>query len=130
MDDPVLARTICRQCRAALDAGDNYCRRCGVPTGTSGNSRPAIPVGAKAVPSSAQSKYWESPCIVLTLLFVVLGPFAIPLLWRSRRFTLVWKNILTTFVLGWTALLLWVLWLFMQQTFGPLLRDLNELLPR
>ena len=111
-----------------LDAGDNYCRRCGTPTGTSGTGRAPTLVDAKAAPSPVQFRYWESRWIVLTLLFVVLGPFAIPLLWRSRRFTLLWKNILTVLVLGWTVLLLWVFWLILQHTFGPSLRDLNELL--
>jgi nitrate/nitrite-specific signal transduction histidine kinase len=66
---------------------------------------------------------------VLALLIFVLGPFALPLLWRSTRFSLVWKNILTALVLGLTVLLLWILWFVIQQVVGPL-RQLEELLRR
>jgi hypothetical protein len=127
MSDLIHAKTVCRQCQVVLGAGDNYCRRCGMPTGTSGGSGTAIPVGASAAPSPEQFRYWESPWLVLTLLFLVLGPFAIPLLWRSRRFTLLWKNILTAVVLGLAVLLVWDVWLILQQALGPW-RELQELL--
>ena len=61
------------------------------------------------------------------LLFSVLGPFGIPLLWRSRRISLLWKNVLTILVLVVTALLLWVLWLVVQPLIASL-RELDELL--
>jgi hypothetical protein len=127
MDHHVHAKTVCLRCRAVLDAGDHYCRRCGTPIGTAGSSDTVPPVGAEAAPSSVQFRYWESPWIVLALLFLVLGPLAIPLLWRSRRFTLLWKNILTALVIALTALLLWNVWLVLQQALGSL-HDLDELL--
>jgi hypothetical protein len=36
-------------------------------------------------------------------------------LWRSRRFTLVWKSILTVVMLGVTVYLLWSVWLILHQ---------------
>jgi hypothetical protein len=128
MDDPVLAKTICLDCHAELDAGDNYCRHCGAPIGRSGNAGTTAPIDARATLSPVPCNCWDRPWVVLTLLFVVLGPFAIPLLWRSRRFSLVWKNVLTVFVLAETVLLLWVFWLILQYLYAPLFRDLKELL--
>jgi hypothetical protein len=68
-----------------------------------------------SAPSVQQAKWSESPWVVLPLLFLILGPFALPLLWRSRRFTLVWKSILTVVMLGVTVYLLWSVWLILHQ---------------
>lgn len=89
-------QTACRRCRAPLDAADNYCRRCGTPTGQ-------------------QPAWWENPWFVLSMLFLVLGPLAIPLLWRSRRFTPAWKIVLTILVLVLTLFLVWRIWIAVQQ---------------
>ena len=108
LDDPVGEKIACLQCQAVLEASDNYCRHCGAPASSA----------AEAATSPVKFSYWESPWLVLTLLFLVLGPLAIPLLWRSRRFTLLWKGILTALVLGLSALLAWNLWLAVQQALG------------
>jgi hypothetical protein len=101
MSDTLPAQIVCRRCSAVLDAADNYCRRCGTPT-------------------AGQPGWWESPWFVLAMLFLVLGPFALPLLWRSRRFTLPWKGVLTVLVAGWTMFLLWRTWFAVQQALGLL----------
>ncbi len=44
-----------------------------------------VPVGA--VPSAAQVKWYHSVWFVLFMLFFVLGPFGLPLLWKSPRFS-------------------------------------------
>jgi hypothetical protein len=41
--------------------------------------------------------------MVLVMLFAVAGPLALPLLWRSRRFSSAWKTALTVLVLSLTA---------------------------
>jgi hypothetical protein len=43
---------------------------------------------------------------VLVLLFVVLGPLGLPLLWRSPSFTRGWKIVLTIAMVVYTGLLL------------------------
>jgi hypothetical protein len=63
---------------------------------------------------------------VLTLLFVVFGPFALPLLWRSRRFTRLWKTVLSLVVVGVTALAVWQIWHVLNQALAPL-RQLEKL---
>jgi RsiW-degrading membrane proteinase PrsW (M82 family) len=64
--------------------------------------------------------------VVLTLLFLVLGPLALPLLWRSRRFTLRWKIVLTVIVAGITVYVLWQVWYVLNQAMGPL-QELRKL---
>jgi len=126
--EPIVPAIICRRCRASLDASDNYCRRCGMPTaqltGLSGNRSAVEPSGAgPAFDPSAQPRWWEGPWVVLALLFLVLGPLALPLLWRSRRFTLLWKVVLTVLVTVMTIWLCWKIWVDVQQ----LLRELQKL---
>ena len=50
--------------------------------------------------------WYYRPWAVLVLLFVVLGPLGLPLLWRSPSFTRGWKIVLTVTMVIYTALLL------------------------
>ena len=50
--------------------------------------------------------WYYRPWAVLILLFIVLGPFGLPLLWRSPSFTRGWKILLTLAVLAETVMLL------------------------
>lgn len=119
MTDPVLTTAICLRCRALLDADDNYCRRCGAPTGT---ERQDI------APTPADSpKHWENPWAIVGLLLAVIGPFALPLVWRSRRFTFLWKYILTIVSICQTVLVLWLLWFIMHLTVVSLSRLVDVL---
>jgi len=117
MNDPVPAKPICRQCTAMLDVDDNYCRRCGAAT--------PFGVTAGILPAAKQPGMWENPWVILPLLFLVLGPLALPLLWQSRRFTLLWKGILSVLVIGLTALLIWLTWFTMVRTLAPLQKALE-----
>jgi len=59
---------------------------------------------------------------VLPLLFVVLGPLALPLLWRSRRFTRPWKIALSVIVVAVTLYAVWQVWYTLNQLLEPLLQ--------
>jgi hypothetical protein len=118
MNDPVPPKPICQQCTAMLDADDNYCRRCGAAT--------QFGVRSGILPSAKRFGSWESPWVILPLLFLVLGPLALPLLWRSRRFTFFWKGILTVLVIGLTAILLWGTWFTVERALTPLLEVLKD----
>jgi hypothetical protein len=117
MNDSEPSKPACRQCAAALDADDNYCRRCGTPTAV------GLSLGVSA--PAKQPAVWESPWVVLPLLLFVLGPLAFPFLWRSRRFTFVWKCILTLLVTGATVLVVWMTWVAMERTLAPLHKALE-----
>jgi len=50
--------------------------------------------------------WYYRPWAVVVLLFLVLGPLGLPLLWRSPSFTRRWKIVLTVVMVVYTALLL------------------------
>jgi len=54
--------------------------------------------------SAAPVRWYHRPAWVLVLLFGVLGPFGLPYLWGSPRFSRNMKLVLTTLVLAYTAL--------------------------
>ena len=56
---------------------------------------------------SPGEKWYHSVLAVLLALFFVLGPFGLPILWKSPRFTREWKWIFTALTLLYTAFLLW-----------------------
>jgi hypothetical protein len=132
MSDTVTPKTICRQCHGVLDASDNYCRHCGTSTAhlagvTDGDSAAAALVVKPVVGPTAREPGWsESPWVVLSLMFLVLGPFALPLLWRSRRFTRLWKGILTIAMAALTAFLVYSMWFVVHEALAPL-RELEKL---
>jgi hypothetical protein len=115
MNNAVPAQIVCPHCNGAIDATDNYCRHCAAPT-----ARRAGLSGSSGV------NWWESPWVVLTLLLLVLGPLALPLLWRSRRFTFHWKIVLTVIVAGVTVYVLWQAWYVLNQSLAPL-QELRKL---
>jgi hypothetical protein len=57
-------------------------------------------------------KWYHHPLFVLALLFLVLGPFGLPLLYQSPAFDRVWKAVLTVVVLLYT---LWLVIVTFQQ---------------
>jgi hypothetical protein len=109
MKDDTFKTSVCRNCGATRDATDNYCRRCGMPTP---NQQATRPLG-----------WSESPWFILPLLFLIIGPLALPLLWRSRYFTPLGKLILTVLVAILTVYLCWSVWVVVNQAIEPL----NEL---
>ena len=122
----MIETTVCHGCYAVLDAGDNYCRHCGTNlTGLSDGRRVAAvkPVMASVV---QRPRWSESPWVVLPMLFLVLGPLGVPLLWRSRRFSLLWKVVLTLIMAVVTVYLLWSVWFILHQSLAPL-RELEQL---
>ncbi len=130
MSTPPPPKTVCRRCRAALDADDNYCRRCGTPTA----NVPDPPSGGATSPIVATRGFfsfgsgpgwWESPWVVLPMLFLILGPLGLPLLWGSRRFNLVWKVVLTLLVIGETVFVVQRLYLVVTQSLDAVEKTLS-----
>ena len=52
-------------------------------------------------------KWYYQARTVLALLFLVLGPFALPLLYKSPQFSKFWKVLLTIVVIIFTIYLTW-----------------------
>ena len=54
----------------------------------------------------SENKWYHSRWMVILMLFFILGPFGLPMLWKSPRFTKRWKQILTALTLIYTLLVL------------------------
>jgi len=50
-------------------------------------------------------KWYLRPAAVILLLFLVLGPFSLPLLYKSPAFTRKWKMVLTSLMIIYTVYL-------------------------
>lgn len=51
------------------------------------------------------TSWYYRPWAVVVLLFLVLGPLGLPLLWKSPSFSRSWKIVLTVAMVVYTALL-------------------------
>jgi hypothetical protein len=71
-----------------MDLIDRYCRHCGR---VRGGSLPLI----------------QNPWVILALLFLIVGPLALPLLWRSASFNASQKIGIAVVNIGYTIGLLW-----------------------
>ena len=69
-----------------------------------------------------ETKWYHGRLFVLVMLFVVMGPFGLPLLWKSPHFTKGWKQILTALTLLYT---LWVL----QSLYSAITTSMRSLTP-
>lgn len=69
-------------------------------------------------------KWYHEVWSVLALLFFVLGPFGLPILWKSPRFSPAWKWFFTALTLLYTAFLIWFTGSAVQQSL-KLIQPLN-----
>ena len=84
----------CELCGEINPEQAKYCSQCGKELGQP---------GARQTPP--RSKWYYNRWVVLILLTpLVLGPFALPLLWKSPKFSRLAKLILTFLTLLWTIL--------------------------
>ena len=68
------AMDVCVGCGAAVSAAGKFCSHCGRPFGTAPASQ------------ERPSKWYHNIWFVLFMLFFVLGPFGLGLVWRNPRF--------------------------------------------
>jgi len=103
-----VSRPACRQCFETLDLGDNFCRHCGTLTDVGVG---LVKVGRLPAPTSTaipeRPLGWTENAVIVLLALSLIGPLAIPMLWRSRRFTRGWKIGLTVAVLAVTVFACW-----------------------
>ncbi len=119
-------KMVCRHCQAVLDAGDRFCRQCGAASGDA-ILLPSEPVAAPPPPPGRRPPRLESVWGVLAMLFLTLGPLALPMLWRSRQFSRLWKIVLTAIVVVITLLIVAFLWEVVPQWLAEV-RQLREAL--
>jgi len=65
--------------------------------------------------------------LVIFLIFFVLGPFALPLLWVNDRFSRSAKYILTLVVLAYTAFVVWAVYALMQAVNSQVQGIMNQM---
>jgi len=83
----------CAGCGLSLAPDDRFCRRCGQARGKPG-------------------PWQQRPGVILALLFLGIGPLALPMLWRSPRFSKAQKSAITAANLAFiAALVLGFAWL-------------------
>lgn len=81
----VPAQTVnCPMCEPPIGAAAKFCSNCGMPLGK----------GA-APPASVKPKWYYNIWFTLFLLFFVLGPLALPMVWKNPRFSQPVKIMLT-----------------------------------
>jgi hypothetical protein len=108
-------KTYCLRCQREIDVEDHFCRHCGQQL------RPVeggsfVPVQIVPEIQPPRPKIGDNPWFVLMMLFLVLGPLALPMLWQGRAFTLRWKWIWTVLLMLYTLLLCWALWFLTVKT--------------
>ena len=92
---PEIPLHACISCGALLDAAANFCSRCGT-----------IQSGPAAPTASPKTRWYHNIWFVLFMLFFVLGPFGLPLVWKNPRFSRGVKVTLTFVMIVYTAVLI------------------------
>ena len=89
--------TTCMMCGASAPAGTKFCGQCG---------QSLDPLAAPLPPRTEQRPRWYNNIwFVLFMLFFVVGPFGLPLVWKNSRFSQRAKIILTLLMVVYTVLL-------------------------
>ncbi len=139
MSDPAIRKIVCRRCYAILDAGDNFCRHCGQPTrelgggdrtngtnATHGTHLPGAGLGQQSAFLPRSAGWSDNPWVVIPLAILVLGPFGLPMVWRSRAIPPVVKLAVTAVLVGLTLLIAGLMWHVLNVSLAPL-RELDKL---
>jgi len=106
---------VCPACTAVLDVKDPFCRHCGMPTSIRDASGAQLGVGGPV-----RENPIDSPWVVLALLLFALGPFALPLLYKSRAFNLPVKIVLTVVVVAIAVFAVWVTLYLLGEIVAPI----------
>ena len=85
---------MCPTCQAAVEDGAKFCNQCGEP------------LQAIAPPPGTTRKWYYNVWFVLLMLFFVLGPFGLPLVWKHPKFSGAVKVTLTVVMIVYTGWLL------------------------
>jgi len=125
VQDQGIEKIFCYQCYSVLDADDNFCRHCGKPLGDASATTGMYDGDAVPAPTTRR-RLSENPWVVLAMLLLVMGPLGLPMLWRSRHFSLTLKTALTLLILGVTVAIVGMIYHTLQVRLQPLM-ELNTL---
>ena len=114
---------VCPACTAGLDLRDQFCRHCGMPTSLRSARGEQLAIGAEN-----RRDPLDSPWVVLGLLLFVLGPFALPFLYKSRAFSMPMKIFLTVVVMVIAVIAVWVTLYLIGRIVAPIQEAWPELM--
>ena len=110
MMDDAAKMEICVACGATTATPATYCSQCGKPLDPA--HHPALPA----------AKWHQNVWIVLVLLFFVLGPFGLSLVWKNPRFSRAVKITLTLAMVVYTVVLVQIT----IQVFQAVTKEVNQ----
>ena len=84
-------------------------------------------MGLKVIQENRKTKWYLRPISVVLLLFFVLGPFGLPLLYKSPKFSRTSKILLTLVVMIYTIYLIFISLEIGKELYGRMV-ELQELL--
>lgn len=127
----VVEHIVCRGCFAVLDVEDNFCRHCGAATHEGCAEEASAAIAARPGPSPQVSPsptptatgkvpISENPWVVLGVLFLVMGPLGLPMLWRSRAFATWSKVAISAIVLLICVAAGALIWMLLERTLASL----------
>jgi hypothetical protein len=106
-DIPSMEKSPCPRCLSEIDRVDRFCRYCGEQVrSVEGGHLVSIEVVPEL--SANRRSAMDSPWVVLSMIFFVLGPLALPMLWRGNAFSLRGKWIVTLLTVAYFFFLLWL----------------------
>ena len=108
--------SICGLCGTALASGAKFCSQCGLAVDPTG--RPAAP---------SHPRWYFNIWFVLFMLFFVLGPLGLPLVWKNPKFSRTVKLVLTLLMVVYTLFLV-QLTIQAFRTVSEHFNDLNSVL--
>lgn len=90
--------TTCLACGASVGAETKFCGQCG---------QPLDPLAIPSPPPAAKpSRWYHNIWLILFMLFFVVGPFGLPLVWKHPRLSQRAKLILTLVMIVYTGVLI------------------------
>ena len=87
--------SLCLSCGASVFETAKFCSACG---------RPLDP--SAALRAEPATKWYHNVWFVLFLLFFVLGPFGLPLVWKNQKFSRPLKLVLTVVMVLYTLFII------------------------
>jgi hypothetical protein len=109
---------ICPRCSLPFDGGIDACPYCGMSAESEETQPPIFPQGKPFEAVAPRRRLSDNLALVWLLLFTI-GPLALPMVWRCRRMALPWKIVWTVLMLTLTALLVFAIWVLVQQSVDP-----------
>ena len=105
--DPISSSPTCPLCGAARVMGAATCSQCGLEA-----KSPTV------TPARPASQWYHNFWIVLAMILFVLGPFALPMVWKNPTLSRATQWVLTLIALAYTIILVVVTMRIVQAAMG------------